>query len=205
MQDLDGVPLGAITVSAAYGGSVTVTNPIGAFELPHPVSAGGPAAFVRAASDEYEQGGAGFSHGSSDVELPPLRLQRKVFLDLGDAPVSGTIGASHPGRWTGEEYGSDYCTPCARIRVSSPPRQLATLTLAWTGDVPLQVWVFTQPPGYPSGLVTTAVARAGEGRILLRFEPSGAESAVHVGLPEKNGLRTMISRPVPFTLAITPE
>ena len=203
VQDLDGLPLVGVKVTTAYS-AVSYTDTVGMYSLPYPVSTEYSPSYVIAGDDDFEPRTVGFGHSAVDVQLPSVRLQKKMFLEPAGS-ISGTISAVDQGAWIGEPYDSEWCAPCKTIRLRSDSQRSLIVELRWPEGAPLQMWVWTGRPGFPSEPVTPMVA---DGATLasLRFVAVRGETIVHVGFadPYPSPVR-VLSQPVSFTLSAVPQ
>jgi hypothetical protein len=203
VQDLDGLPLVGVKVTTAYS-AVSYTDAVGMYSVPYPVSTAYSLSYVIAGDDDFEPRTLGFGHSSVDVQLPAVRLQRKMFLDLAGS-ISGTISAVDQSGWIGEPYDSDWCAPCKTVRLRSDSQRSVTLELRWSADAPLQMWVWTAGAGLRSDVVTPTVG-GGATLASLRFVAIRGETILHVGFADPYPSPTrVLSHPVSFTLSAVPQ
>lgn len=188
VQDLDGVRLESIRVTSPFG-AMTLTDSAGGFALSYPANT--TSNFITAAGNDVEERIAGFTRGSVDVQLAPLRLQRRLMLNVGDR-MSSMIAPTDLGNWLGEPYEDDYCQPCKKIRVRLPSQGVVTLNLEWSGEMILHLWLRALEVGLPRG--------SGPNRISERISLPAGEHVFYVGLPEVNPA-PLLHGPISFTLS----
>lgn len=185
--DLEGAPLAGVKVVTAYGVG-TLTDGSGAYALAYPVSTTYSPSYVTAGGDDYEPSIWGFGASSEDVQLAPIRVQRKIFVDE-SAAVSATISALDLDQWIGEPYDTDLCEPCKVIRLRSSTQRKVRLDLSSSGGDSIAMWT--------GGTVVTAnpiLAAAGETVILVGV-------LTRYGFPRP----PFVAPPIPFTLSVTPQ
>ena len=204
---LEGVPLDGIQVRTEFN-AATTTDLSGSYALPYPVQTTGlPYSYIVAGNNNFELFRSTFNRDAAEVQLQAVRLQPRF--ELTDGSLASTISARDLSYWSGDAYDSDYCSPCKRIRLRSDKPRKVSVTLDWSGQVPLQVWVWSGSPSetelpYNEGLghVVAGKAENGATRVTVQVEVFVGDTLIHVGTPYN---RTAAPSPtVPFTLSVGP-
>ena len=204
---LEGVPLDGIQVRTEFN-AITTTDLSGSYALPYPVNTTGlPYSYIVAGNNNFELFRSTFNRDANEVQLQAVRLQQR--LELTDGSLSSTISPRDLSYWSGEAYDSDYCSPCKRIRLRSDKQRKVSVTLDWSGQGPLQVWVWAGSPSetefpYTEGLghVVAGTAEKGATHVTVQVEVYAGDTLIHVGTPYN---RTGAPSPtVPFTLSVGP-
>ena len=195
VQTRDGQPMRGATITPASGGQY-VSDDSGAFRFPFPGSdtySGTPCSLTATALG-FEPRQIGWGLGMSDANLTPFFLTPRLTL-LSGGVRDGAVVPDDLGFWIGEDYDSDYCTPCHRVHIETDVVSKVRITLSWSGPTPLQFWVGGR-------LIEPATAGA-ENHATAEFmaAPTG-DTLVHIGLTNYPRTRELTS-PVSYRLTTT--
>lgn len=182
VKDEDDGLLAGVALTAPDG-TRSISDANGSFRLVYeaPEQAGG---VVLCEKDGYESVRAGLTR-DIDVTIRP-RMARSVILT--DTSQTAELLPPLFGYYVGEEYDSDFCTPCRRIRLRTSTPGQVRVTVRWAGPSAVHAWA-------ADGMITATP----DSQSLTIDVPVTSEAVAYVGIPYTRGGEP-VTTPLPLDI-----